>query len=161
VSRASGRLIAPGAQSLRPFARRLTGVDLSKPMVERARASGVHDLPPVAEVTAFLGARDTGRFDLIASCDTFICFGDLRPIVTPAARRLAVDGAIAFTVERSEAYPFKLTDSGRFAHHRDLLCEIAQGAGLSVLHISDAVIRYEHGQPVAGLVAVFGRRAPQ
>ena len=65
---------------------------------------------------------------------------------------------MAFTVERSDAYPFKLTDSGRFAHHRTHVAEVAEEAGLSVLELNDAVLRYEYGNPVTGLVAVLGRR---
>ena len=115
-----------------------------------------YDVLHVAEITAFLGAADARCFDLIASCDAFIYFGDLRQVVAPAAKRLAPDGVMAFTVERSDTYPFKLTDSGRFAHHRNHVTEVAREAGLSVLQITDAVLRYEYGNPVSGLVAVLG-----
>jgi predicted TPR repeat methyltransferase len=66
---------------------------------------------------------------------------------------------MAFTVERGDVYPFRLTDSGRFAHHRDHVIDVAEAAGLSAVHVTDAVLRYEYGNPVSGLVAVFSRES--
>jgi predicted TPR repeat methyltransferase len=65
-------------------------------------------------------------------------------------------GLLAFTVERGDAEPWALADSGRFAHHRNHLIEVAAAAALSVVSIEDAVLRFEYGNPVPGLVAVFG-----
>jgi predicted TPR repeat methyltransferase len=142
-------------QVLRSRARVLMGVDLSPTMVERARAREVYDVLHVAEITAFLQADANGQFGLITACDALIYFGDLRQVVVPAASRLAPDGVMAFTVERGDAYPFTLTDSGRFTHHRDHVIEVAAAASLSVVALSDVVLRYEYGNPVAGLVAVL------
>ena len=141
-------------QSLRPLAKRLAGVDLSPAMIERARVRDVYDALHVSEITTFLRECD-GRFDLIAACDTLIYFGDLRQVVPLAARRLAPGGIVAFTVERSDAYPFQLTDSGRFAHHPDHLREVAGRSGLDIASMDDAILRYEYGNQVSGLVAVF------
>ena len=93
---------------------------------------------------------------LIGSCDALIYFGDLRQVIVPAARRLVPGGLLAITVERGDAYPWALADSGRFTHHRDHLVEAAAAAGLSVVSVDDAVLRFEYGNPVTGLVAVFG-----
>lgn len=140
---------------LRPRAAWLAGVDLSADMVTRARAEGVYDSLQVAEITAYLADEAIGTFDLVAACDTFIYFGDLRQVVAPAARCLAPGGVLAFTVERGDTYPLQLTDSGRFAHHVRHLTEVAAGAGLSVVEIAEHVLRYEYGAPVTGLTAVF------
>src|SRR2546430_1639578 len=56
-------------QSLRSRARRLTGIDLSRAMIDRARTRRVYDELGVAEITAFLDAPDGERYDLIAACD--------------------------------------------------------------------------------------------
>ena len=69
-------------------------------------------------MTAYLTDDAIAPFDVIAACDTFIYFGDLRQVVVPAAKRLTSGGLLAFTVESGETYPLRLTDSGRFAHHR-------------------------------------------
>ena len=137
----------------------MIGVDLSPAMVERARARAVYDAVHVAEITAFLEADGHGPIDLIAACDALIYFGDLRQVIVPAAAHLAPDGVVAFTVERGDIYPFRLTDAGRFTHHRDHLIEVAAAANLAVVVLDEAILRYEYGNPVHGLVAVFGRRS--
>ncbi len=144
-------------QLLRGMAGRLVGIDLSPEMLEQARARGVHDRLEVAEITGWLenGVGGEGPFDLIVACDSLIYFGDLRSVLVPASRRLAARGVLAFTVERGEEPPFRLTDSGRYAHHRDHLMQAAAEAGLEVVEIEDVVLRYEYGEPVAGLVAVL------
>jgi predicted TPR repeat methyltransferase len=146
-------------RQLRPRATWLAGVDLSADMVTRARAEGVYDSLQVDEITAYLTGEAIRTFDLVAACDTFIYCGDLRQVVTPAARCLAPGGVLAFTVERGDIYPLQLTDSGRFAHHVRHLTEVAAEAGLSVVEIAEHVLRYEYGVPVTGLTAVFAAPA--
>lgn len=145
---------------LRRCARRLVGIDLSDAMVARAAATGVYDALEVAEITAWLARVDQPRFDLVAACDTLIYFGDLRQVVMPAVQRVVPDGWIAFTVERDEVFPFRLTDSGRYAHHPDHIRQIAAEAGVSVRRLDRAILRCEYGEPVAGLVAVLQRESP-
>jgi predicted TPR repeat methyltransferase len=144
-------------QMLRPLARRLTGVDLSTSMIERARARGVYDDLHAAEMTAFLQIAPDEPFDVIAACEALIYFGDLRQVIAPAARLLSPDGLVAFTVERGDVDPFRLTDSGRFAHHRNHVCASAEDAGLTVARIDEGTLRYEYGNPVPGLMVVLRR----
>jgi predicted TPR repeat methyltransferase len=143
------------ASQLRPLARRLVGIDLSPDMIERARPTGSYDTLEVAEITEWL-ARSNGRdFDLIAACDTFIYFGDLRQVLIAAARRLRAGGVIAFTVERGEGTGFRLTDSGRYVHSESHVHDVARDAQLVIESIDTPVLRYEYGKPVNALVVVM------
>ncbi|MGE0653859.1 MAG: methyltransferase domain-containing protein [Alphaproteobacteria bacterium] len=141
----------------RAIAKRLTGGDLSALMVEKARERGIYDDLHVAELTAFLGAEAPDAYDLVMACDTFIYFGDLRQVVVPSARFMAADGLLVYSVEKSEQYPFRLTDSGRYAHHRDHVTEVAADARLRLLSLTEATLRFEYGEPVTGLIAVMSR----
>jgi predicted TPR repeat methyltransferase len=141
---------------VRPRARHLVGIDLSAAMVERASQRGVYDELETAEITAWLARQQLRSHDAIAACDTLIYFGDLRQILRSAAGHLAPGGILAFTVEQGDTFPFRLSDSGRFAHHRDHLLEAAQEANLPVISLSKEVLRYEYGEPVVGFVAVLG-----
>jgi predicted TPR repeat methyltransferase len=145
-------------QAVRGLARWLVGVDLSPAMIDRAHKRAVYDVLHVAEITAFLG-RDDDAFDLVMACDTFIYFGDLRQVIVPAARRLVPNGCLVFTIERGGSHPFRLADSGRFAHHPDHVREVTAEAGLAVASLGERVLRYEYGEPVDGLVAVLARPA--
>ena len=138
----------------RAAAARLVGVDLSPEMIVRARARGVYDRLEIAEITRWLIDETSDRFDLVIACDTLIYFGDLAQVVEPAARRLKPGGLLGFTVEKGDTHPFRLSDSGRFAHHRDHVSGVATAAGLALLSLSEAVVRYEYGEPVTSLIAV-------
>jgi predicted TPR repeat methyltransferase len=143
--------------ALHPLAHRLEGVDLSAPMLERARERGLYDALHQEEITRFLASAAHGRFDVIAACDSLIYFGDLRQVVASAASLLAPGGVLAFTVERAETPSFQITQSGRFAHHREYLVDVLGAAGLDVIGLTDGVLRLEYGEPVWGLVATARR----
>lgn len=138
----------------RPQARRLVGVDLSEPMVARARTRGQYDALETAEITAWLAREPRERFDVIVACDTLIYFGDLAQVVEPARRHLAPDGIVAFSVEQGGTDPFALSDSGRFTHHPDHVARVVAAAGLTLVSLDDTCVRYEYGEPVTALLAV-------
>jgi predicted TPR repeat methyltransferase len=141
-------------QLLKPRALRLLGVDLSPEMVAVAAERDLYDQVEVAEITRWLDdCRET--FDLIVACDTLIYFGDLRQVVCRAVKHLRPGGAIAFSVERTASAPFRLTDSGRYAHHSDHLRQVAESTGLSVACLREEYMRMEYGEEVIGLFVVL------
>ena len=142
---------------LRPRAKRLIGIDLSPEMVEHAKTTGVYDALEVAEITEWLTRPTDDTFDLVVACDTFIYFGDLRQVLAPAATRVKRGGLLAFTVERGDGDSFKLTDSGRYTHSEAHIRAAAAYAGLTVVSLGEAVIRWEYGHEVIGLVTVLRR----
>src|ERR1700688_207268 len=139
---------------MRSLAARMTGVDLSPEMVELARARNIYDQLEVAEITRWL-AGNKDHFDLVVACDCLIYFGDLRQVVIPSAKKLERDSVLAFTVERGDQYPFRLTDSGRYTHHAQHIREVAAEAGLHVARLEEAFLRMEYGAEVTGLFVVL------
>lgn len=141
-------------ERLKPWAKRLVGIDLSPHMVERALARGCYDTLETAEITSWLAAGDS-KFDLIVACDCLIYFGDLAQVIVPASRRLRPDGMVICTVEKGETHPFRLTDSGRYTHHADHLAEVATQAGMELVRCDMVFLRIEYGEEVHGLLAVM------
>lgn len=140
--------------SLKQFAARMTGVDLSPEMIDLAKARNIYDRLEVGEITQWLAKCDES-FDLIASCDCLIYFGDLAPVASAVAKRLKPGGIFALTTEASDRYPYHLTDTGRYAHHPDHIRDAAKAAGLTVGHLSQAFLRMEYGSEVTGNFAVL------
>jgi len=140
---------------LRPLARHLAGVDLSAPMLEKARARGVYDRLDTAELGAWLAGFEAA-WDLAAAADVLVYFGDLRPVLAVLARALCPGGRAAFTVERAAA-GVTIAAHGRFQHGADHVRAAAAAAGLEVPTLDAAVLRQEGGRPVEGLVAVLVR----
>ncbi len=137
-----------------PYARRLTGVDLSEGMLAHAREKNVYDAIVKAELTEFLG-NNAAAFDLIVSADTLVYFGDLKAVVDRAARSLRPNGLFVFTLERavdqSAGTTFRLELHGRYSHGRDYVERLLSAAGLHA-DVAEAELRMESGAPVPGLV---------
>ncbi len=138
-----------GGCRLKPRAAHLVGIDLSAEMIEQARKRNIYDRLEVAEVTDWLG-RTNESFDLIVACDTLIYFGDLRQVIAPAQRLLKPGGVIAFSLERADRPPYRLTDSGRYAHHIEHIEEVAADLGLQS-NCREAFLRMEYGEEVTAL----------
>src|SRR5690242_3490326 len=139
---------------LKPISARLIGIDLSPDMIELARKRAIYDVLEVAEITDWLD-RTSEHFDLISCCDCLIYFGDLRRITAAAAKRLKPGGILALTTESGPAFPFRITDTGRYEHHPEHIREAAAAAGLSVTHLEQAFLRLEYGAEVIGNYAVL------
>jgi predicted TPR repeat methyltransferase len=150
-------LVAP---LVRPYARTLVGVDLSERMLALARGRGLYDDLVHAELTEYLG-REGALYDLIASVDTLVYFGDLSEVTRGLAHALRPGGHIVFTVEKSEskAAPagYRLNAHGRYSQSEDYLRGVLSDAGLVVLSVREVVLRLESKKPVAGFVVTATR----
>jgi predicted TPR repeat methyltransferase len=142
---------------LRPFARRLVGMDLSGAMLAKARGRDAYDDLVEAELVAYM--RDApGAFDLVVSADTLCYFGVLSGAADAAASTLRPGGRLVFTVEHAEdgvlkaPEGFHLNPHGRYCHREDYVRRVLSKAGLTVISIAHEVLRKEAGAPVAGLV---------
>jgi predicted TPR repeat methyltransferase len=147
---------------LRKHARRLVGVDLSEQMIACARERGDYDELVVAELIWFLQSRETS-FDLIVSADTLVYIGNLAPFFAAAGNRLTPDGLLIFTIEHAADLEgigsFRLEPSGRYSHSRSGLARDLTAAGFAPGPMTEAVVRKEERQPVAGLVVAAKKRA--
>ena len=138
------------APVLRPWARRLDGIDLSPAMIEKARARALYDDLQVGDVLAV-----SGSYDLAVAADVLVYLGDLSMVMTKVAQALRPGGWFAFTVERAgDGDDWVLGAKSRFAHSARYVRQAAAAAGLSVLILDDVSTRSEAGQPVPGLLAV-------
>lgn len=146
---------------LAPFARHLTGVDLSGQMLSKARTGGRYDELVQAELTSYLECA-RGRFDLIVSADTLVYFGALEAVSSAAAGALTPGGVFVFSVERvPDGSPNEmghhLDSHGRYQHSAEYVRRTLEAAGLSVCGMEPGVLRVEAGAPVDGLVVTAKR----
>jgi len=148
------------APLLRPYARHLTGVDLSAGMLAKAGGQQAYDDLVQAELTDFMD-RKAEAYDVIASADTLCYFGDLAPVFSAAANALKPSGILAFTLEDEgdEGPGFRLHPYGRYAHRKSYVEDTLGAASLAVHSIASVVLRKEGGRPVAGHLVV-ARKQP-
>ncbi len=144
---------------IRPYARRLVGVDLSVGMLRKARDTGLYDRLIGAEITAFLRDCKT-PFDVIVSSDVLVYFGRLEPVFASAASVLRSGGRIIFTVEHlkdadlkdGEGGELRLNPHGRYSHCESYVREALGAAGLVPVTVQRGTLRMEREAPVDGLV---------
>ena len=137
-----------------PYARRLSGVDLSAGMLEQARSKEIYDDLVQGELSRFLQDRP-GAFDLIVSADTLVYFGGLEEVVAAARAALRPGGLFVFTLEElvvdDEGLEHQLEPHGRYAHAQRYAEAVLHGSGFGT-DIVHAELRMESGSPVPGLV---------
>lgn len=136
---------------LRPYARKLTGVDLSDRMLDAAAARNCFDELHKDDLVA-LARRRPRTFDLVVCADTFCYFAALDEPFAAIATAIEPGGHLVFTVEAidDDDNDHELRASGRFAHSPHYVQRILQQAGLKMVTIRRETLRMEALKPVSG-----------
>jgi predicted TPR repeat methyltransferase len=142
-----------GAQFYRPYAKLLTGVDISSKMLQKASEKDIYDALIVLDILQGW-AFSSQAFDLIYSSDVFVYFGNLEPIIRSASSHLVHGGIIAFSVEKLEdnGSGYRLFPSGRYAHAQTYIEKCLKHHGLEPIEESESIIRKQSGDEVKGLL---------
>jgi predicted TPR repeat methyltransferase len=147
---------------LRPYAKRLVGIDLSRGMLAKARERAIYDVLEAAELTRYL-RQHPDTFDLVVSADTLVYFGDLSEALGAASASLRAGGHLIFTVERITgqlAPDHRLNSHGRYSHQEGYVVRALSAVGLVVSRLEEAILRLEHKVPVEGLVVTARKQPP-
>ena len=139
---------------LRPFARTLTGVDLSSNMLEKAQQRQVYDHLICSELTEFLQTQ-TNNFDLAVAADVFVYIGDLSRVFHGVQGALRGGGFFGFSVEADDGEDFVLRPTRRYAHSVVYLQKLADDHGFAVESIEQQVIRQQEGIDINGYHAIM------
>lgn len=135
--------------TFRDVAGHLAGVDLSRRMVEKARARDIYDDLMVADVVSAL--RESLRsWDLLVAADVLVYVGDLVPVFAAAHHALCRGGLLLFSVEQDATKDFVLREAGRYAHSPVYVRMLAAQHGFMVQAEEAAVLRQNLGADVPG-----------
>ena len=137
---------------------RLDGIDLSPAMNEAARMRGVYDELILGDLEPYLAGRGQ-TYDLMLAADTVIYIGDLAPVFSGAAARLAPGGFLIFAAEAKEGEGWEQTPDNRFAHSLPYIREEAEQQGLEFVDSLECVLRTQNEVPVAGIAVALRRPA--
>lgn len=135
---------------LKPWVRRLVGVDLSPVMLEEARRKGVYDELICGELMETLGSLDD-RYDIVIAMDVLVFFGDLAPIFEHMRKLLRPRGLFILDLEKgAETSSWQLHIFGNYVHSRGYITELARRYGFSELLCEELDIRKEAGSYIKG-----------
>ena len=141
-------------ERLRARVAHLEGVDISAAMIAETARKGIYDSLAKAELVATLNAR-RADVDLVTAADVLIYCGALQPVLTALMPAMRPGGLVAFSLEAHEGEEaLFLRPSLRYAHGIRATREALVVAGLEVLRFETAVLRFDRGAPITGILVV-------
>ncbi len=137
-------------------AKKLTGVDLSTKMLHEAQQKNIYDELKAEDVILFL-KKQQSHYHLILAGDVLVYSGDLEPLFTAVYSTLYPNGFFVFNAEISTDHDFQVNQSGRFAHHKNYLDNLAKKHQLNLAFYASSVTRLQNNAPVYGHIYVLQR----
>lgn len=136
---------------MKPITNHIHGVDLSSPMLDRARVLGIYARLVQADLSEYLQETQQ-RYDLVVSADVFNYVGALEAVFSGVHRLLEPGGLFCFSVEQADdAFDYRLTTSQRYAHSERYLRTLSGTTGFSIAKILKHPIREEQLKAIDGL----------
>lgn len=138
-------------EELLPLVDHIDGIDLSRAMLEQARARGIYRQLEQCDLNTFLATRQDSA-DLFIAADVFGYLGDLDSCFGAVRRLLRPDGCFAFTVEQLAGDgDFALQPCLRYRHSEDYIRRLAADHGFRVRDLAVHPLRYDQGKPIPAL----------
>ncbi len=127
----------------------LTGIDLSKEMVNKSSEKKIYDALFVDDVVSGLQSLNQ-KFELFISSDVFVYMGDLLPIFTSVKTYAEKKALFIFSTEHGDSGDFVLRNSGRYAHSKNYICSTASASGFRVIHSQTCKLRKDKSNWITG-----------
>src|SRR5690606_13428457 len=128
-------------------------------MIAETARKGIYDRLDKAELVAALNGRRADA-DLVTAADVFIYCGALQPVLAALMPAMRPGGLVAFSLEAHDGEEaLFLRPSLRYAHGVQATRDALVVAGLEVLRFETAVLRFDRGAPINGLLIV-ARKPP-
>lgn len=137
----------------------MDGIDIAPKMTRKAHERGLYRYLRTGDILAALASDPElrGPYDLVTAADVFVYIGALDAMFAAIAGILAPGGLFAFSVEDVDGTAVALRSSGRFAHPRPYIAQLAATHGLDLLTEQDHPIRMERDQPIAGTLYLLSK----
>ncbi len=144
----------------------LTGIDLSRRMLDHARAKNIYAELREADLMTELSADTAFRWSLVIAADVLCYFGGLEDVLAAVHARLAPGGWFLFSTEvllsdHDGTVPgngcWALHRLGRYAHAPAYVHEAACAAGFRVIRTDHHAIRREADIDVPGVLIAVER----
>lgn len=132
---------------LRPFAKSLTGVDLSGLMLEKAAKRDCYSKLVKNDCLHFL-EESTEGFDLVTASDVLNYLGELSSLFALVRKNLQENGIFIFTIENTYEVDYKLSNTGRYQHNASYIHSLAEKYNYQILLEEQVELRKERGEAI-------------
>lgn len=139
---------------LKPFSRRLTGVDLSPNMLEMASKRSLYDELVCSDLSEFLRLH-SNKFELVVAADVLLYVGALESVFLAARTAMRLGGLFSFSFEISETEDLVLRPTRRYAHSVAYVQRLAAQHRFRIESMEASVIRKEAGQSMQGYITTL------
>jgi predicted TPR repeat methyltransferase len=129
----------------------LIGIDLSDKMIAKAKEKNIYDELYVNDLINGLKELES-KFDLFISADVFVYVGDLKDLFNTVSECATKHSLFIFSTEDEDGNSFHLRQSGRYAHSKKYIAQLASTSGFKLEHFERSNLRKDKGQwIVAGI----------
>lgn len=134
---------------LRPFAKTLTGVDLSQNMLNKAGETHLYD--SLLQMDAIEHLEQSSNYNLIIAAELFPYIGDPQPLLKAIYNALSTDGICIFSIESKDIEQlYTLSENARFIHNPTILLDLMTKIGFSAIETESTTLRLHQSKPVLG-----------
>lgn len=159
--------------SFRNCVTRLTGVDISLEMIDRAKLRGCYDCLLAGDIETVLQEASV-KFDIIFASNVLAFIQDIRGVFAAVRKSLAPNGIFAFSAETidledgeqgekkedqghtgGDQFRLVLQSCARYAHESIYIRELASEHGFSIARIQESNLREYDGRIVKSVVYVL------
>lgn len=127
----------------------ITGVDISKEMLEVAGRKGIYSQLNKDDILHFLQTT-VHSYDLIIAADVFTYMGNLEKLFKHCSEKTVDGGVFLFSVEESDSKTFELKQTGRFGHSLEYIEKLSRDSGWSILDCHLSKLRKDKGEWIKG-----------
>lgn len=133
----------------RQITKRLSGIDISPKMIEKAREKDIYDHVHVADIIDFL-KETQGRYDLFLATDVLVYMGNLNPLFSLVEKHALSGAYFLFLTESADEKDYILRPTGRYAHSLNYIQTLAGEHHFEIAINQPAVIRKHHDGGIMG-----------
>jgi predicted TPR repeat methyltransferase len=138
-------------QLFKLYAKHFTGIDLSEPMLAKAKEKHIYDELVHADVLSTVQDLDGKSVDLFIAADVLGYIGKLDELFAAMAQKLKHGGKILFSIEaHAGTEDYVLTEHTRFAHRPEYIQNLAEKLQLQIATQENATLREQDGEQVSG-----------
>jgi predicted TPR repeat methyltransferase len=134
----------------------LIGIDLSNKMIAKAKEKNIYDELYVNDLINGLKELER-KFDLFISADVFIYVGDLKDLFNTVSEYATKHSLFIFSTEDEDGNSFHLRQSGRYAHSKKYIAQLASTSGFKLEHFERSNLRKDKGKWIVGGIYILRR----